>query len=107
VSVRRKAKKAKANSHSHAQADEWASLSEDEIANINTLERPTKLIAVVGMWLLGGPWIIGLPFALWKLFTEERVDLAFLVVMGLVLSVILYRTTRNYVLRRQIAKARR
>jgi hypothetical protein len=63
---------------------------------------PPKLIIVIGMWVLFGPTLAVIPIFLFN--AGSFPETAFLVLLAIGSAVILYRTTRNYIVKSRLAR---
>jgi hypothetical protein len=64
---------------------------------------PTKLIVLIGMWMLWGPTLLAsVGFFIWSLILLDEMEFGALFMMAIAIwwftisSVLLYRTTKNY-----------
>jgi hypothetical protein len=64
---------------------------------LHAVEKPTKGITVIGMWLLLGPLAPFCSFFFWEGIEESAWSKLLITMVGLGAATILYRTTRNYV----------
>lgn len=69
------------------------------------VDGPPKLIIVVGMWLIFGPTLLALPFAFFSSGSNELASV-FVALLEVAFATILYRTTKNYIVKSRLAKER-
>ncbi len=69
------------------------------------VEGPPKPIIVIGMWLIFGPTLLALPLSF---FSSPSNDFAtvFVALLEIAFGTILYRTTKNYIVKSRLAKER-
>ena len=65
----------------------------------SAVDGPPKLIIVVGMWLIFGPFLLVTSFFLLIDSASSLPGTAFLGLLALASIIVLYRTTKNYIVR--------
>ncbi|MEI9893895.1 MAG: hypothetical protein WDN28_08320 [Chthoniobacter sp.] len=65
----------------------------------SAVDGPPRFIILLGMWLLFGPVALAAPFVLWNASSVGLPQAAFSGCLAIVSVVILYRTTRNYLVK--------
>jgi hypothetical protein len=65
----------------------------------SAVDSPPKLIIVVGMWLLFAPIILVAPFLIFGGFPDSLPHTLFFTLLAVGSVILLYRTTRNYIVK--------
>src|SRR3954465_1049937 len=65
----------------------------------SAVDGPPKLIIVLGMWLLFGPIVLLAPYLILGAFPVSLPQSAFVAFLAVASVVLLYRTTRNYMVK--------
>ena len=89
-----------------ANIDPMQSIQSEGFGYRSATEGPPKLIVLVGMWLLFVPLLLLAPFAWLSGDAHNLPQTCFFTLFALLAAAILFRTTRNYVVKSRPAQPR-
>ncbi len=70
----------------------------------SAVEGPPKLIIVIGMWLIFGPTVLVVPFIIRDASSFGDPGSIFFGLIVLCYAIILYRTTKNYIVKSRVCR---